>query len=157
MQRREFFAAGGQTLIFTLAARATGSTGFSPLSAEQPSQDSRDTLEQRLAAVIQAYDAQGNHRTGTEVDTTSSPSPAFVPHSRERDQTQKRLGEAVGPSRWPTSRCSRPSREDPSCMRSRFISSFESGEKFLAKVVLCSSMPRLGMPTTAVVTGRLSE
>jgi hypothetical protein len=72
MQRREFFAAGGQTLIFTLAARATGSTGFSPLSAQQPSQDSRDTLEQRLAAVIQAYDAQGNHRTGTEVDTASA-------------------------------------------------------------------------------------
>src|SRR6267143_4720343 len=72
MQRRELFAAGGQTLIFTLAARATGSTGFSPLSAQQPSQDSRDTLEQRLAAVIQAYDAQGNHRTGTEVDTASA-------------------------------------------------------------------------------------
>src|SRR6267142_417855 len=72
MQRREFFAAGGQTLIFTLAARATGSTGFSPLSVQQPSQDSRDGLEQRLAAVIQAYDAQGNHRTGTEVDTASA-------------------------------------------------------------------------------------
>jgi hypothetical protein len=72
MQRRELFAAGGQTLIFTLAARATGSTGFSALSVQQPSQDSRDTLEQRLAAVIQAYDAQGNHRTGTEVDTASA-------------------------------------------------------------------------------------
>src|SRR6266850_754672 len=72
MQRREFFAAGGQTLIFTLAARATGSNGFSPLSAQQPSRDSRDTLEQRLAAVIQDYDAQGNHRTGTEVDTASA-------------------------------------------------------------------------------------
>jgi hypothetical protein len=69
MQRREFFAAGGQTLIFTLAARATGSNAFSPLSIPQPSQDSRDTLEHRLAAVVQAYDTQGNHRTGTDVDT----------------------------------------------------------------------------------------
>src|ERR1700682_3162650 len=69
MQRREFFAVGGQTLIFTLAARATG---FSPLSVQQPSQDLRDTLEQRLAAVVEASYAQGNHCTGTEVDTASA-------------------------------------------------------------------------------------
>jgi hypothetical protein len=31
-----------------------------------------DTLEQRVAAVIQAYDGQGNHRTGTEVDRVSA-------------------------------------------------------------------------------------
>ena len=31
-----------------------------------------DGLEQRAAAVIQAYDAQGNHRTGTEVDEASA-------------------------------------------------------------------------------------
>src|SRR5262249_23729139 len=29
-------------------------------------------LEQRVAAAIQAYDAQGNHRTGTEVDKASA-------------------------------------------------------------------------------------
>jgi len=31
-----------------------------------------DGLEQRVAAVIQTYDAQGNHRTGTEVDKASA-------------------------------------------------------------------------------------
>jgi len=31
-----------------------------------------DGLEQRVAAVIQTYDAQGNHRTGTEVDRASA-------------------------------------------------------------------------------------
>lgn len=31
-----------------------------------------DGLEQRVAAVIQTYDAQGNHRTGTEVDEASA-------------------------------------------------------------------------------------
>jgi hypothetical protein len=31
-----------------------------------------DGLEQRVAAVIQTYDAQGNHRTGTEVDQASA-------------------------------------------------------------------------------------
>ena len=31
-----------------------------------------DGLEQRVAALIQTYDAQGNHRTGTEVDQASA-------------------------------------------------------------------------------------
>jgi hypothetical protein len=31
-----------------------------------------DGLEQRVAAVIQTYDSQGNHRTGTEVDKASA-------------------------------------------------------------------------------------
>jgi hypothetical protein len=38
---------------------------------EQP-QTAPEGLEQRVAAVIQAYDAQGNHRTGTEVDKASA-------------------------------------------------------------------------------------
>lgn len=69
MKRRMLFVNGGQTLLFALASRAAGA---SFLSAQQQSRDSSDTLEQRVAAVIQAYDAQGNHRTGTEVDKASA-------------------------------------------------------------------------------------
>jgi hypothetical protein len=69
MKRREFFAVSGQTMAFALAARATKS---SLLFDQQQSQVSSDTLEQRLAGVIQAYDAQGNHRTGTKVDRASA-------------------------------------------------------------------------------------
>src|SRR5262249_60672968 len=39
--------------------------------ATRPSQ-SPDALEERVASLLQAYDAQGNHRTGTEVDNTSA-------------------------------------------------------------------------------------
>ena len=42
-----------------------------PTNEQSQSQDSSGTLEQRVATVIQAYDAQGNHRTGTEVDRAS--------------------------------------------------------------------------------------
>ncbi len=69
MKRRVFLVVGGQTLVFALASRATRS-GL--LFGQQQSQVAPDTLEQRLAAVIQAYDAQGNHRTGTAVDNASA-------------------------------------------------------------------------------------
>src|SRR5215472_4291800 len=68
MNRREFFAAGAQTMLLALAARAIEPRLVSEL---QP-QGSPEGLEQRLAGVIQAYDAQGNHRTGTEVDRLSA-------------------------------------------------------------------------------------
>jgi hypothetical protein len=69
MKRRALLVNGGQALVFGLAARATPS-GLLP--TRQESQDPSDTLEQRAAAVIQDYDAQGNHRTGTEVDRASA-------------------------------------------------------------------------------------
>jgi hypothetical protein len=69
MKRRALLVNGGQALVFGLAVRATPS-GL--LSTRQELQDSLDTLEQRVAAVIQDYDAQGNHRTGTEVDRASA-------------------------------------------------------------------------------------
>src|SRR5260370_5308311 len=69
MKRRGLLVMGGRALVFGLAARATPS-GL--LSTRQESQDSSDALEQRVAAVIQDYDAQGNHRTGTEVDRASA-------------------------------------------------------------------------------------
>jgi len=69
MKRRALLVNGGQALVFGLAARVTPS-GL--LSTRQGSQHLSDTPEQRVAAVIQDYDAQGNHRTGTEVDSTSA-------------------------------------------------------------------------------------
>ena len=68
MERRTFLVRSGQTVVCALASRSTKSG----LPAEQRQlQDSSNTLEQRVATVIQAYDAQGNHRTGTEVDRKS--------------------------------------------------------------------------------------
>src|SRR5690348_12323944 len=69
MKRRVFLVVGGQTLVFAMAPRATR---FNLLFGQQQSQVSPDALEQRVAAVIQAYDAQGNHRTGTDVDNGSA-------------------------------------------------------------------------------------
>jgi hypothetical protein len=69
MKRRALLVNGGQALVFGLAARVTPS-GL--LYTRQESQNSSDTVEQRIAAVIQDYDTQGNHRTGTEVDRASA-------------------------------------------------------------------------------------
>src|SRR6267378_1608259 len=68
MERRMFLVRGCQTLVCALAAHATES---SLETSQRQSQDSSDTVEQRVATVIQAYDAQGNHRTGTGVDKMS--------------------------------------------------------------------------------------
>ena len=68
MQRRAFLLGASQTAVFGLAAGATR-TG---LSGQLPSQILSDVLEQRVARLIQDYDAQGNHRTGTEVDDASA-------------------------------------------------------------------------------------
>jgi hypothetical protein len=69
MKRRVFLMVGGQTLVFALAPGARRSN---LLFGQQQSQVPPDALEQRVARVIQAYDAQGNHRTGTEVDNASA-------------------------------------------------------------------------------------
>ena len=69
MKRRVFLVFGSQTLVFALAPRATRSN--LPFDQQQ-SQVVPDALEQRIAGVVQAYDAQGNHRTGTDVDNASA-------------------------------------------------------------------------------------
>ena len=57
MSRRDFIQVTGAGLL-TMTQRE------SPVS-------NKDTLEQRIARLLQAYDAQGNHRTATEVDRRS--------------------------------------------------------------------------------------
>src|SRR5215472_18743184 len=59
----------GQTLVFALAPRATRSN---LLFSRQQSHVATVALEQRVGDVIAGYDAQGNHRTGTQVDNTSA-------------------------------------------------------------------------------------
>ena len=67
MDRRDFIAVGGRTLA--LVAGPSGLDRLTPLVAPHLLPDG---LEDRVAAVLQEYDAQGNHRTGTEVDARSA-------------------------------------------------------------------------------------
>jgi hypothetical protein len=69
MKRRGLFLFGGRAALYGLAASAIRRD---VLLAQRESQVSPDPLEQRIAGVLQAYDAQGNHRTGTDVDNASA-------------------------------------------------------------------------------------
>jgi hypothetical protein len=68
VHRRAFLAAGGRTAAATLAAMTNGPS----LLFAGDRTPSSDALEQRIADVIAAFDAQGNHRTGTPVDNASA-------------------------------------------------------------------------------------
>src|SRR5215467_2757127 len=66
MQRRAFLALGSRTALFALAA-GVGNSHTTSAYEELAQID----LEHRVASAIAAYDAQGNHRTGTTVDRQS--------------------------------------------------------------------------------------
>jgi hypothetical protein len=59
---------GGSTIVAAL----TAATGGPNLLFARDRTPSSDTVEQRIADVIAAFDAQGNHRTGTPVDNASA-------------------------------------------------------------------------------------
>ena len=67
MQRRSFLLGASQALVFALAAPKTHAAS----AEQQPPEGLPATLEQRIASSLQAYDVQGNHRTGTAVDNAS--------------------------------------------------------------------------------------
>jgi hypothetical protein len=67
MERLPFILPAIKTLAFALAAREANSAS----SEQQPSQASPTGVEQRIINVLQAYDVQGNHRTGTAVHGAS--------------------------------------------------------------------------------------
>ncbi len=69
MHRRFFFLVTGQALAFALAARTARAVA---LRGEASSQTSSTEIEQRVASVLQAFDVQGNHRSGTSVDNASA-------------------------------------------------------------------------------------
>src|SRR5262249_44088957 len=68
MRRRAFLAVSGRTAMLAMAAGVT--TSGQRRQSENPSA-ALSTVEERVAAVIEAYDTQGNHRTGTAVDRQS--------------------------------------------------------------------------------------
>src|SRR5215471_16505865 len=67
VQRRAFLVVGGRAVV-ALAA-ATGGPNMLFAKDQTPS---LVALEERIADVLAAYDAQGNHRTGTSVDNASA-------------------------------------------------------------------------------------
>ena len=69
MKRRDLFLLGGRAAVSAFAASAIR---HDMLFAQKEPQVSHDALEQRIAGVLQEYDAQGNHRTGTEADNASA-------------------------------------------------------------------------------------
>src|SRR5215467_4706151 len=69
MKRRSFIVGTTQTLAFALAGRMAHA---SVPPVQQPSQASPGALEQHVASVLEAFDAQGNHRSGTAVDNASA-------------------------------------------------------------------------------------
>jgi hypothetical protein len=69
LSRREFFLLGGGAALSRCVASAI------PREVPFASRKARlatTALEERVAAVVQAYDAQGNHRTATAVDRASA-------------------------------------------------------------------------------------
>jgi hypothetical protein len=68
LQRREFLAAAGPTMLLTLALTARGLRRASA----QDRASGPNSLEERVANSVEAYDAQGNHRTGTSADNNSA-------------------------------------------------------------------------------------
>src|SRR4051812_19555467 len=68
VQRRAFLVTGGRTVMAALGAAMAGPN----LLHAKDQTSSSDALEQRIADVVAAYDAQGNHRTGTPADNASA-------------------------------------------------------------------------------------
>jgi hypothetical protein len=68
VNRRAFLLGSGRALAAgTLASACDPSPSFATAQGS-----TFNGIEQRLAAALEAYDAQGNHRTATEVDNTSA-------------------------------------------------------------------------------------
>jgi hypothetical protein len=67
MKRRDLFWFSYQAALSTVMAAINRHALLA-----QESQLAPDSLEERVARVLQTYDAQGNHRTGTEVDNASA-------------------------------------------------------------------------------------
>jgi hypothetical protein len=69
MTRRDLFYFGGRVVV---SARAADAIGNDNLIGQEAPGASREALEQQVASILQAYDAQGNHRTATEIDNASA-------------------------------------------------------------------------------------
>jgi hypothetical protein len=67
MERRAFLAVSGQTAMLAMAAGVAKAARLG--RSQEPA--TLSVVEERVAGMIEAYDSQGNHRTGTAVDTQS--------------------------------------------------------------------------------------
>jgi hypothetical protein len=77
MQRRDVLIAAGGTIAAALSA-AIG--GRNPVRAQD--QSSSDAVARRVGDIVAAYDAQGNHRTGTRSRTAPLSLPNDVAETR---------------------------------------------------------------------------
>src|SRR5258708_37308464 len=68
MQRREVLVAAGRVAAVALSAAIAGRNRV----FAQGQLPSSNALERRIADIIEAYDAQGNHRTATTTDHASA-------------------------------------------------------------------------------------
>jgi hypothetical protein len=68
MNRRAFIRVTGQTAVLALTGADTSGAARLTRTKQAPT---TPEIEERIAALIEAYDAQGNHRTGTTVDRLS--------------------------------------------------------------------------------------
>ena len=68
MKRRDLFWVARQAALSAFAATTINRRA----SFAEESQLGPNSAEERVAGLLQAYDAQGNHRTGTEVDNVSA-------------------------------------------------------------------------------------
>jgi len=73
MKRREFLHAGWQTAVYSALSRPARAEWlrFTPQSRSQ-TESTPSRVEDRVARILEAFDAQGNHRTGTDVDNRSA-------------------------------------------------------------------------------------
>src|SRR5262245_15208017 len=73
MRRRTFLHAGCRTAAYGVLSRPAPAEWlrFTPQSRSQP-ESGPSRVEDRAARILEAFDAQGNHRTGTDVDNRSA-------------------------------------------------------------------------------------
>ncbi len=73
MKRRAFLHAGCRTAAYSVLSRSARAEWlrFTPQSRSQ-TESTPSRVEDRAARIVEAFDAQGNHRTGTAVDNRSA-------------------------------------------------------------------------------------
>jgi hypothetical protein len=73
MKRRAFLHAGWQTAVYLALSRPAPAKGLPfTLRSRAQTESAPNRVEDRVARILEAFDAQGNHRTGTDVDNRSA-------------------------------------------------------------------------------------
>src|SRR5215510_9684620 len=73
MRRRTFLEAGSRTAVYAMfARRAHAESSLLTPKTQSRAESVPGRVEDRVARILEAFDAQGNHRTGTDVDSRSA-------------------------------------------------------------------------------------